>query len=86
MGNIGMRKIFLQNQLEAELKIKPELAETVCHYSGLRYECELDNVADDDGGAGGGNGGDGGGVDGDDCNLSLIHWAVKHNNRRLVER
>ena len=30
------------------------------------------------------NGGDGGDVD--DCNLSLIHWAVKHNNRRLLER
>ena len=92
MENIGMRRIFLQNQLEAELKIKPELAETVCHYSGLRYECELDNVADFDGGGGGvdgdggGDDGGGGGVDGDDCNLSLIHWAVKHNNRRLVER
>jgi len=36
---------------ESQLKAKPELAETVCHYSGL----------------------------------SLIHWAVKHNNRRLLE-
>ena len=26
----------------------------------------------------------GGGVD--NFNLSLIHWAVKHNNRRLLER
>merc|ERR1712179_413566 len=40
-----------QGQLESQLKLKPELAETVCHYSGL----------------------------------SLIHWAVKHNNRRLLE-
>ena len=22
---------------ESQLKVKPELAETVCHYSGLRY-------------------------------------------------
>ena len=26
------------------------------------------------------------GVNDIDCNLSLIHWAVKHNNRRLLER
>jgi len=37
--------------IESQLKVKPELAKTACHYSGL----------------------------------SLIHWAVKHNNRQLLE-
>ena len=83
---------------ESQLKAKPELAETVCHYSGLRHDhhddghiiqkiqkmkmdADIDDLdeydIDDD---------DWDGVNDIDCNLSLIHWAVKHNNRRLLER
>ena len=68
---------------ESQLKVKPELAETVCHYSGLRYNRDdgHNNAGDDcDGDAGGDDAND------DDHNLSPIHWAVKHNNRRLLER
>ena len=70
---------------ETQLKVKPELAETVCHYSGLRHDQDHCNK-DDDGDGVGDDGYGRVGVNGDDFNLSLIHWAVKHNNRRLLER
>ena len=40
---------------ETQLKLKPELAETVCHYSGLRHDqdyCNKDDDGDGDGGVG----------------------------------
>ena len=78
--------LFLQS-VEGKLKANPDLANTLCHYSGLRQDdpwwCCV-----------------GGMVRGGYCCLglsislfslnddfcSLVHWAVKHNNRRLLER